>query len=214
LRSFGIDQAQRIARKLEMSFQFHPASRYKDEQYGNAILSRYSMALIKKDILPKLWGKAFLEPRGAIWVMVDYQGTKINIINTHLSLWPREQLLQIKTLLSSDWLRHPDCSGPIILCGDLNTTPNSPVYKEICKRLKDSQLMLSGHKPFKTWFAGYPIRRIDHIFVTPEFCVNSIQVSHTTLDRSASDHLPIIVDLSLDQGLPFFGRRHIIEHAI
>jgi endonuclease/exonuclease/phosphatase family metal-dependent hydrolase len=214
LRSFGVDQAQRIAKGLEMSFQFHPAFCNKDEQYGNAILSRYPMALIKKDALPKLWGKAFLESRGAIWVMVDYQGTKINIINTHLSLLPKEQLLQIKTLLSSDWLRHTDCSGPIILCGDLNTVPNTPVYKEICKRFKDSQLMLAGHKPAKTWFAGYPIRRIDHIFVTPEFCVSSIQVSHTALDRLASDHLPIIIDLCLEQGLPPPGGRHVFEHAI
>jgi len=74
--------------------------------------------------------------------------------------------------------------------------------------------MVAGHKPLKTWFAGLPIMRIDHIFVTPEFCVNSIQVSHTALDRSASDHLPIIADLSLEQGLPFSGSRCVPEHAI
>jgi len=214
LRSFGIDQAQRIAKRLEMSFHFHPAFHYKDEQYGNAILSRYPIVLIKKDVLPKLWNKAFLEFRGAIWVMLDYQGTKINIINTHLSLWPKERLLQIKTLLDGDWLEHPDCSGPVILCGDLNMVPNSPVYKEICKKFKDSQLMVDGHKPLKTWFAGLPVMRIDHIFVTPEFCVKSIQVSHTALDRVASDHLPIIADLNLEQGLPYSGSRHAIEHAI
>ena len=146
-----------------------------------------------------------MEHRGAIWVRIDLQGTKINIFNTHLSLWPKEQLLQIKALLSKDWLEHPDCSGPVILCGDLNTSPNSSVYNEICKKFKDSQLMLDGHLPSKTWFAGFPIRRIDHIFVTPEFCVNSIQVSHTALDRLASDHLPVIAELSLEQGLPDVG---------
>ena len=213
-RSFGIDQAQRIAMILEMSFHFHPAFQYKEEQYGNAILSRYPMSLVKNDVLPKLWNKAFLEFRGAIWVMVDYQGTKVNIINTHLSLWPKERLLQIKTLLDGDWLERPDRSGPVILCGDLNMVPNSPVYKEICKKFKDSQLMVAGHKPLKTWFAGLPIMRIDHIFVTPEFRVNSIQVSHTALERSASDHLPIIADLSLEQGQPLSESQHVIEHAI
>ena len=63
LRSFGIDQAQRIARRLEMSFHFHPAFHYEDEQYGNAILSRSPMALVKKDVLPKLWKNTFLEFR-------------------------------------------------------------------------------------------------------------------------------------------------------
>jgi len=56
--------------------------------------------------------------------------------------------------------------------------------------------------------------RIDHIFVTPEFCVNSIQVSDTALDRSASDHLPIIADLSLEQDLPILKGRQVFEHAI
>jgi len=197
-RSFSVDQAERIARKLEMSFQFHPAFCHKGEQFGNAILSRYPMGLIKKDALPRLRERSFFESRGAVWVRVDCLGTKINIINTHLSLWPKEQLLQIKTLLSSDWMQQAEVSGPIILCGDLNTSPNSLVYKEICKRFKDSQLMLSGHRPSKTWFAGFPIRRIDHIFVTSEFSVNSIQASHRGLDRLASDHLPIILDLSLE----------------
>ncbi|MBF0489544.1 MAG: endonuclease/exonuclease/phosphatase family protein [Candidatus Omnitrophica bacterium] len=199
LRSFGIDQAQRIAQRLGMFLQFHPAFSKDDEQYGNAILSRYPMALIKKDVLPKLWDKAFLEFRGAIWVVVDFQGTKINIINTHLSLWPKERLLQIKALLDGNWVEHPDCSGPVILCGDLNMVPNSPVYKEICKRFKDSQLMVEGSKPTKTWLARYPLMRIDHIFVTPEFRVDSIEVFHTALERLASDHLPIIAELSFEQ---------------
>jgi endonuclease/exonuclease/phosphatase family metal-dependent hydrolase len=180
-----------------MLFHFHAAWSVNGEQYGNAILSRYPIELMNKDALPKLWNKKFLEPRGAILVSIDYQGTKVNVINTHLSLWPTERLLQIKTLLGGGWLQHLDCLGPIILCGDLNMTPDSPVYKEICKRLKDSQLMLAGHKPLETWFAGYPFRRIDHIFVSPEFTVNSIQVAHTALDKLASDHLPIIVQMSL-----------------
>lgn len=198
-RSSGVNQVELIAGKLGMSFYFHPARRNQLEEYGNAILSRYPMEMIKKDSLPKLWNKTFLEPRGAIWVMVDLQGTKINIINTHLSLWSKERRLQMKSLLSGDWLRHPDCNGPIILCGDLNMAPHSPVYKEIIKRFNDSQLMLTGHKPIKTWFSGYPFRRIDHVFLTAEFNVQSIEGTHTTLDRLASDHLPVTVDLSLER---------------
>jgi len=197
LRSYSINQVEQIAEKLGMSFQFHPAFHHKEEQFGNAILSRYPMALIKKELLPKLWNKKFLEPRGAIWVQVDYLETKVNIINTHLSLLPQEQLLQVKTLLSSEWIKRPGLQEPFILCGDLNTSPNSAVYKEICKEFKDSQLMLTGHKPSKTWSSGLTFRRIDHIFITPEWGVNYIQVPHTPLDRVASDHLPIIIDLYL-----------------
>jgi endonuclease/exonuclease/phosphatase family metal-dependent hydrolase len=203
LRSSGIHQAQSIAKALEMSFHFHPSFSYKDEQYGNAILSRYPMTVIKKDALPRLWGKVFMEPRivmesrGAIWVTIEMNGVKINIINTHLSIWASERVIQIKTHLSPDWLQHPDCHGPTILCGDMNMVPGSPGYKSICKRLQDSQLMLTGHTPVKTWFAGYAFRCIDHIFVTPDFSVHSIEVAHTALDRWASDHLPLIAGLGL-----------------
>lgn len=199
LRSGSIDQAQEIALRLGMSFNFHPSFSNKNEHYGNAILSRHPMVSVKKEALPRLWDKSFMEPRGAILVAVDYQGIKINIINTHLSLWPKERLLQMKTLLSKDWLQHPDCIGPLVLCGDMNMVPDSPAYKEICKRLQDSQLMLAGHEPVNTWFAGYPLRRLDHIFVTEEFSVNSFSTSHTSLDRAASDHLPIVVDLNVER---------------
>lgn len=201
LRSSRIHQAEKIAHRLEMSFHFHPAHSVEDEHYGNAILSRFPMKIMKQDALPKLWNRKFLEPRGAIWAVIDYHGMKVNIVNTHLSVWHRERLVQMKALLNNDWLQHPDCQGPLVLCGDLNLDPKSPVYKEICTRLHDSQLMLSGHKPTQTWFTDYPFRRIDHIFVTPEFSVRSIEVSHTTLAKVASDHLPLIVELSLEKGI-------------
>ncbi len=206
-RSASIDQAERIARRLEMSFHFHPAFRHKDGEYGNAILSRYPMSLMKKAALPKLWNKRFVESRGALWVAVEYEGMKINIINTHLSLWAAERLVQVKSLLSTDWLQHPDCQGPVVLCGDLNMDPGSPVYKEICKSMHDSQVMLMGHHPTQTWFAGYPFRRIDHIFVTPEFQVHSIRVLHTALDKMASDHLPLIAELGFEGAMSVQPRR-------
>ena len=193
-RSSNIDQVERIAQRLEMTFQFHSTFRYKDGQYGNAILSRYPMALIKQEALPAYSNKKIYEPRGAIWTAVDYHGTKINIINTHLSLWSQEQALQVNALLGPNWLQHPDCKGPVILCGDFNMTPRALYYNKICKCLKDSQAILEGHKPHQTWFAGYAFRRIDYVFVSSDFHVKRIELPHTALDKVASDHLPLIVE--------------------
>ncbi len=196
-RSGGMDQVEKIARKLEMKFHFHPVFRYRDEKYGNAILSQHPMALMKMEPLPKLADKKRYEPRGAMWILLEFQGAKINVINTHLSIWPRERLLQINALLNEEWLGHPDCAGPIILCGDFNALPGSAVYQKICQRLKDSQAILAGHRPHRTWFGHYPLTQIDYIFVTSEFQVKAISVSRTSLDKVASDHLPLIVDLKL-----------------
>ena len=78
-------------------------------------------------------------------------------------------------------------------------TPGSAHYKKICKNFKDSQILMPEHSPYQTWFARYPIRRIDYIFVSEEFHVERIELPHTALDRVASDHLPLVVQLGLSQ---------------
>jgi endonuclease/exonuclease/phosphatase family metal-dependent hydrolase len=196
LRSGKIDQAEMIARKLEMKYHFHPAFRWKDEQYGNAILSRYPMALIKSGALPKLEAKGQRhESRGVLWVSVEFEGKKIQVLNTHLSLSPRERDLQVDALLSQEWLQHPDCRGPVILCGDFNSLPRSSVYRKICHKLYDSQAVLAGHRPRSTWFGHYPVSRIDYVFINSNFHVQSITVPRTELEKVASDHLPLITEL-------------------
>jgi len=196
-RSGRTDQAEIIARKLEMKFHFHPAFRSKDEQYGNAILSRYPMALIKSGSLPKLADKGRQhEPRGVLWVSVEFEGRKIQVFNTHLSIWPRERAIQTDALLSEQWLQHPDCRGPVALCGDFNSIPRSAVYRKICHKLFDSQVILSGHRPRSTWFGHYPVGRIDYVFVNADLRVYSITVPRTDLEKIASDHLPLITELN------------------
>ena len=44
-------------------------------------------------------------------------------------------------------------------------------------------------------FGGYPLARIDHVFVDPGINVASIEVPSTELTRVASDHLPLIVEI-------------------
>jgi hypothetical protein len=46
--------------------------------------------------------------------------------------------------------------------------------------------------------ATHPFSRIDHFFVSSDIEVTSIEVPATELDRIASDHLPLIVDLKVD----------------
>ena len=122
---------------------------------------------------------------------------RINIINTHLSIWPKERLEQVHALVNGEWLAHPDAQGPLILCGDFNALPHSLVYRRITKRLKDTQSILVGHKPYRTFFGRYPLGQIDYVFVTSDFRVQAITVPRTSLDQIASDHLPLIIDLNL-----------------
>ncbi|MBI3736001.1 endonuclease/exonuclease/phosphatase family protein, partial [Candidatus Sumerlaeota bacterium] len=197
-RTGGHDQAHEIARHLEMDFHFHPAIHLEEERYGDAILSRLPMRMIRSAPLPTLSHRPRLEPRGAIWVEIEVDGHKVHLLNTHLGLLGRERRKQVEGLLGGEWLGHPDCVQPAILCGDFNALPKMDAYRRLIKgRLRDVQREMNGHRPRNTWFGKVPIGRIDHIFTTPGIEVVRIEVVRSDLARMASDHLPLVAELRL-----------------
>jgi endonuclease/exonuclease/phosphatase family metal-dependent hydrolase len=183
-----------------MGFHFHPAWELQEERYGNAVLSRFPVNVIRKGTLPGYPRRPNAEPRGALWVELTIGDQRVQLINTHLGLARGERLLQVEGLLGPLWLAHPTCGPPTVLCGDFNATPLSAAYARICSMLEDAQRRLKGHRPRATWFSGRPINRIDHVFISPDVDVCRVEVPFTELARLASDHLPLVVELKLPFG--------------
>ncbi|MFH1061987.1 MAG: glycosyltransferase [Candidatus Omnitrophota bacterium] len=195
-RTGGVDQPLLIAKALEMMYHFYPSVVVDDEErYGNAVLSRYPIELIRTGRLPGAIKISRAEPRGVLWTVISIAGIRINFLNTHLGFLPREGMRQTKALLGLEWVAHPVCDGPIILCGDFNALPNSQICRNIKQVLRDAQEELENHSPKGTWSSHYPIRRIDHVFISPEIEVTNVEVSRTDIDKISSDHLPLIVDI-------------------
>lgn len=194
-RSGGVDQAHAIAKALEMQFHFHPSLRIEEEQYGTAVLSRLPMRVLRAGPLPSPHG----EQRGAIKVAVDTPLGQAVIVATHLGVLPRERRPQVAGLLRDGWLE-TDPDVPLIACGDFNTLPNSPSYRQITARLNDTQrayaAAANGRRPQATFPGRLPSARIDHVFVSPGLRVRQVEVGRGALARMASDHLPLVVDLS------------------
>ncbi len=198
-RTGGIDQVQEIANELKMHFHFHPSMRFAEEEYGDAVLSYHPLQLVRAAALPGIKERPELEPRGAMWVRLTVGGREVNLFNTHLGLSNRERLAQVEALLGDQWLGHPDCQEPLILCGDFNALPGSPPYRKLLSQLRDAQLQLNGdHRPMRTWFSHYPIGRIDHVFLRGPLKVVAIEVPRTDLVRSASDHLPLVAEIQIE----------------
>ena len=192
-RTGGIDQAHAIAHSLGMSVHFNPALQVEEELYGDAILTALPMRLVKAGPLP---GSVGFEPRAALWAAVEANGTEIQIINTHLGLPAYERMAQAKTLLGQNWLGHPDCRDPVILLGDFNVRRQSVAYRMFTARLRDAQLVL--HKRARRTFpARMPMLRIDHIFCSRSVEVLDVEVPRSQLVRTASDHLPLVMDFSI-----------------
>ena len=194
-RSGNRDQAHAIAEHLEMSFQFHPAWRLEEERFGNATLSRFPMRIIEKKGLHQY--KEDRSRRSALWVEIDIDPqVSLQVINTHLSIYPKEQLIQAKELIE-EWIEPAKLLGPVVLCGDFNARPNSASHKAFTEAMKDVEVFTASRTE-ATYFSPFPLTRVDHIFVTEELQATSLQIIKTRMAKVASDHLPLIADLKFD----------------
>lgn len=197
-RTQSIDQAHYLAKLLKMKYHFHPSIHLEEERYGDAILTHLPMKLVKAAILPSKVGSPSIEPRGALWVRIEEHGISLNIINTHLDVRKRARGTQLQALLGPEWLSNPDCKEPTILCGDFNAFPNSNHYSSITNVLRDTQVESTSKKIQPTFFTRFPTARIDYIFVDDAINVKNTLIPNTGLTRVASDHFPLIADITIE----------------
>ena len=197
-RSRSHDQAELIAHHLRMSHVFHAMFEEEKERYGIAVFARYPFRILKAAHLTPASPRLFREARGAIWLKMEPEGRPaFHFINTHLGLGREERRKQAEVLLGGEWLGGIGEDEPVILCGDFNTGPRSPVFRRLQTRLRDVQLAAAGHKPRATFSSVKPLLRIDHVFVSRHFSIEGIERPDTPTAVMASDHLPLCVELTL-----------------
>lgn len=100
--------------------------------------------------------------------------------------WRNEQLANVAHFIGA-------VEGEAVVIGDLNTTPWSPYFKQLCRDadLRDSAkgFGLQVSWPTFCWPLGIPI---DHCLVSPAIGV----VDRRTGPNIGSDHSPLIVELT------------------
>ncbi|OHB78535.1 MAG: hypothetical protein A2Z25_02085 [Planctomycetes bacterium RBG_16_55_9] len=196
-RSGGHDQALLIADFLSMDHHFHASMQMAEERFGDAILSSYPMRLVKQGRLSRIPRLSFLESRGALWVEIDFHGTWVQIINTHLGLSQKERLLHAGELLGAGWLQEAQAKGPVIFCGDFNALPGSKVLRLFQNTLVSVQKKTEKARHRRTWFGRFPIACIDHVFIGRDFEVTRVQIGDSWLARLASDHRPLLTEIKV-----------------
>jgi endonuclease/exonuclease/phosphatase family metal-dependent hydrolase len=198
-RSRVEDQAAIIAQELGFHAVFCPTITRGEEHYGHAMLSHWPIEVVNRSRLPHDSRGWFKEPRSAIWARVQVAGRPVNVITTHLGLGVRERRLQMEMLLSKDWIGGIPETEAIILCGDFNCLPRSVPYNLAARRLRDVQ---RGRRPLQTFSSNRPMVRLDHIFTSPHLVCDTVTVPRNDLTRVASDHLPLVADLSFVDNIP------------
>lgn len=205
-RSMSIDQVEAIAQAVGMQAMFAAAWEDGEQAFGNAILTALPMQIVQTGLLRR--HKPQRNGRSAIWVEVELPrpavadtsqavrqpGHSLQVICTHLSIYPTEQLRQAEELVR-EWLEPAQLRGPVVLCGDFNAAPGSATWKTLAQCLRDVEQDRPG-RPYPTYFSPYPLLRVDHIFVSPSIQPQS-QVIRSRLAKIASDHLPVLADLQI-----------------
>jgi endonuclease/exonuclease/phosphatase family metal-dependent hydrolase len=180
---------QWLAKRLQMRSHFTHTRDGKRGHFGNAVLTPFDLELVAEGMLPRRRDEA----RAVQWLKVVAPHFQLQLMNTHLSVKLRERRAQVEALLGAEWLVRAAAEQALVVCGDLNSSPFSPVYRKLSRDLTDVQC--GSTRRLATWPARLPFWRIDHVFVSRGVTVRAARVVDDALARAASDHLPILADL-------------------
>lgn len=151
--------------------------------YGNALLSKLPIAAtILTDISVK--GR---EPRGVIEVTLRFGSQTVVVLATHLGLGIHERRIQTKQLLERIDMLDGDVN---VLMGDFNEwLPFGPLHA-IGKRFTTPRTPA-------TFPSRLPLFKFDRIWLWPAEKMSALRTHTTELSLSASDHLPLVMDISI-----------------
>lgn len=184
-------QACFLAAELGMNFTVGENRLHKGASYGNVILTRYDVVHTKNfDIT--VHGR---EPRGCLLADVKMENAQmLHIYNIHLGTAFRERHHQVKRLLDNEILNR-EHFAPRLMMGDFNDW-----MRGLASRLLKSHFHSADpnlHLPRRRTFPGFlPLVTLDHIYYDSHLRVEDTFVHRSRLAKIASDHLPLVADLS------------------
>jgi endonuclease/exonuclease/phosphatase family metal-dependent hydrolase len=188
-RTGGVDQATRLAQLTGMAPAFGAFMPYQGGEYGMAVLSRWPVLSVVNERLPD-----GAEPRTALTVRVRSPGSgqELVFVGIHFYRTEEERLAQARRLLETLETER----SPVILAGDFNSTPGSPVLALLARRW----WVLSKADDRLTFPSDDPRTEIDFIMLRPRERFHLRW--HRVLDEPvASDHRPVVAEVVLRRQL-------------
>lgn len=200
-------------------------------QHGTMILSRVPLITLRNFLLPveQVLPPNFTMQRGLQEALICWNGRYIRLYNTHLNHMCHEfQRPQIGTIMKiilstpldgmtwsgdhpvdKSWIEGGAFPVPedVILCGDMNLTPDDPGYDLYCgpvsqwygrvptqRHLLDTWT-ITGHEEMEGDSCP-DYGRLDYCFVSPSM-KEAVSRCHIGSDSNASDHYPLWVEFDL-----------------
>lgn len=187
-RSRFDNQPERIGERFGFAFHLYQMNVHlKAGGYGNLMLSRWPMKSHHQIQLTRQVKK----PRGAQMALIDTDRGPLHLVNWHLGLGERERHWQVRRLLE----HHLFCEGrayPQLIIGDTNDWRNTLARGPFA--VHGFQHLTAPISRFRSFPAYLPLGSLDKAYWRGDFKSLSAHIAKRRPARSASDHLPLIVD--------------------
>ena len=125
---------------------------------------------------------------------IDVHGHRLHIYNVHLGTAILERRYQAQRLTTIVTDRH--VPGAKIVLGDFNEWMKGLTTNLLSSRLQSVDVR-SYLKRRRTYPGLFPILHLDHIYYGGALDVVSIELHRTRLSLVASDHLPLVANVTL-----------------
>ncbi len=186
LRSANTNQVQYLAERAGFP-HWHAQVNRDLGQFGQHILgllARLAPVRIREHALPGL-----IPGRGVLMAEFGSVEQPLLVIVTHLALSRRARAQQLQRIAA--FVRQ---ARNVVIMGDTNCEPEALMADDALGGT-GLRLVSGTGDTYPSW---RPRRNIDHVLVSPAIKVHSVRV----LDAAISDHLPVAVEIELEQSPP------------
>lgn len=195
-RSRGDCQVDKLRDELQFKASaFQRNVHLRHGAYGNAVLSRFAIQEaedVELTVRPKKRRRAQVV---RIPLEVDCHQRTLVAVNLHLGLAGFERRIQLRRLLDKSAISRIHHDTPCVIGGDFND-----VWGRIGRRIMEPAGFSSATGLQRTFPARAPLRPLDHIYLRGACAAEHGYAGRIDLARRASDHLPLIAEITVDVG--------------
>jgi endonuclease/exonuclease/phosphatase family metal-dependent hydrolase len=186
------DQARFVAEELGFQFAFGENRRHHGGRYGNVLLTRFPIQSHQNyDITAG--GR---ERRGCLRADLRFNGSVLHVFNAHFGTRFFEQRQQTRKLIEGGIITGEDLEGPRIVVGDFNEWLRGSVTPRMIPHLNKANTRRNLRR-FRTFPGRFPLFPLDHIYFDETLRLKRLYRHRSRTALVASDHLPLVADLTL-----------------
>jgi endonuclease/exonuclease/phosphatase family metal-dependent hydrolase len=187
----GPGQAEEIGAAVGMGWVMHSVRLLRNHHFGNVVMSRFPV--VHHGHYDLSWRTC--EQRACQRADLDLGDEAIlHVYNVHLGTAVLERRYQAGRL--AGFVHDHRIKGPKVILGDFNEWMKGLATRTL-SALFQSVDIAAHLKRRRTYPGLFPVLHLDHIYYEGEVTVRDLELVRTRKSLVASDHLPLVADLTI-----------------